>query len=315
MKKILLLVGLVVSMMLSANDIIVLNDATKIDAKILEVSDTEVRYKKANNLNGPTFVQKTNTINVVIYENGETQMFNQPVQQTVVYQQQPEQQSNQPEQAQTTNSKKLQFNPQPSDNYIVGLTVGYAGRQMKIDGDKYPLWMGEKNKMTSGFMFGLTVNPTFKYGIGLRTGLFLNYSRESEKDHGETYYFNDVTLSMPLQISYRYEIIKKLSVMLYTGPVFDFGAFANTNIWEYEYDIAKNDNLYTPEVWERFSGNKKYIGFNCSWGIGAGIQWDRLRLDIGGEFGMVNKCKDMYDHTETTLKWNKPIYVMLTCFF
>ncbi|MCQ2341999.1 MAG: hypothetical protein MJZ75_00700 [Paludibacteraceae bacterium] len=75
MKKILLLVGLVASTMLSAADIIILKNSTKIDAKILEVSSSEIKYKKINNLDGPMFVVNTNEINSIVFENGDVQTY------------------------------------------------------------------------------------------------------------------------------------------------------------------------------------------------------------------------------------------------
>lgn len=60
---------------LFANDIIVKRNSEKIDAVISEVSDEEVRYKKANNPDGPTFVMKTSDILTIVYSNGEVQIF------------------------------------------------------------------------------------------------------------------------------------------------------------------------------------------------------------------------------------------------
>ena len=60
-----------------AQDIIVTNDAQKIDAKILEVSKTEIKYKELNNLDGPTFVLETGDIHSVIYANGKVVLYEQ----------------------------------------------------------------------------------------------------------------------------------------------------------------------------------------------------------------------------------------------
>ena len=77
------------AMQLWAGDLIVSTKSERIDAVIQEVSETEVRYKKANNPNGPTFVMKTGEVATIIYANGEVQAFEhaeqpqqvQPVQQ------------------------------------------------------------------------------------------------------------------------------------------------------------------------------------------------------------------------------------------
>lgn len=74
----------------SAQDIIVLNNANadEIEAKIQEVTQTEVKYKKWSYQDGPTFTIATKDIFVVKYQNGEKQRFNmmeqeQPYQQSV----------------------------------------------------------------------------------------------------------------------------------------------------------------------------------------------------------------------------------------
>ena len=60
-----------------AQDIIVTTDAKKIEAKILEVSKSEIKYKKTSNPDGPTFVISTDEITTIIYSNGEVELYNQ----------------------------------------------------------------------------------------------------------------------------------------------------------------------------------------------------------------------------------------------
>ena len=71
--------ALMASLSLYAQDIIVTKDAKKIEAKILEVSKSEIKYKEKDNLEGPTFVLETNEINSIIYSNGKVVLYdNQP---------------------------------------------------------------------------------------------------------------------------------------------------------------------------------------------------------------------------------------------
>ena len=58
-----------------AQDIIVTTDAKKIEAKILEVSKTEIKYKEQDNLDGPTFVLGTDEISSIIYSNGKVVLY------------------------------------------------------------------------------------------------------------------------------------------------------------------------------------------------------------------------------------------------
>ena len=80
MKRVLFFVALCCAMLfqtLNAQDIIVTKQSTRIDAKILEISANEVRYKKASNLEGPTFVLSTSEIVSILFANGEVQNMDQ----------------------------------------------------------------------------------------------------------------------------------------------------------------------------------------------------------------------------------------------
>lgn len=72
-------------------DVIITTKSEKLDVKIMEISSTEIRYKKMDNLQGPTFVISTNDVNTILYENGEVQVIEhkaaQPTQQAQSYQQ------------------------------------------------------------------------------------------------------------------------------------------------------------------------------------------------------------------------------------
>ena len=303
------MVAVLVGMHLMAGDVIVLRNSTRIDAKILEVSDTEIKYKKSNNLDGPTFTQKVENISAVIYDNGDVTSYadQAPAQTTPQNSKSSNATLNKTSGNQTESKSKLQFNPQPSDNYWFGLTVGYVSKNQKAssyNGENASVsWLSAQQGVSPAMRFGFTMNPTFKYGIGLRSGLFFEYAREVLTNVRQAH---DITISIPMQLSYRYEIIQKVSLMLYTGPIFDFGAL---RIESYEGGITEND--YAHDLYSS-SYKSGYSGFNCLWGIGAGIQWDRLRLDVGGDFGMVNKYTV---EKGVTLNWNKPVYVTLTCFF
>ena len=79
MKKLLSIFTIsLLSVCVFAQDIIVTNKAQKIDAKILEVSTLEIRYKELDNLDGPTFILRVDEINSIIYANGKVVLYNQP---------------------------------------------------------------------------------------------------------------------------------------------------------------------------------------------------------------------------------------------
>lgn len=70
--------ALLLSLSAYAQDIIVTTDAKKIDAKITEVSKSEIRYKEKDYLDGPTFVISTDEISSIIYANGKVVLYSQP---------------------------------------------------------------------------------------------------------------------------------------------------------------------------------------------------------------------------------------------
>ena len=82
MKKVLfILLGVLLASTSYAQDLITKLDGTDIKAKILEVNQTEIKYKKADYLDGPTFTMDRADILLVRYANGTNEVFNVPGQQ------------------------------------------------------------------------------------------------------------------------------------------------------------------------------------------------------------------------------------------
>lgn len=76
MKKVLLMLLCAAAFVpMFAQDIIVTTESERIDGKVIEVSDTEIKYKRKDNPNGPTFVLSTDKISSILYKNGEVQTF------------------------------------------------------------------------------------------------------------------------------------------------------------------------------------------------------------------------------------------------
>ncbi|WP_461246718.1 hypothetical protein [Treponema sp. R6D11] len=60
----------------AAQDIIVLRDGSMIEAKVSEISPTEIRYKRFNNLDGPTIVIPADRVLSIRYQNGNQEIIN-----------------------------------------------------------------------------------------------------------------------------------------------------------------------------------------------------------------------------------------------
>lgn len=75
MKKILYFLLLVCSMVAQAQDVIVRKDGNTIVCRVLEVSSSDVTYKKWNALDGSNYVTSITEISYITYENGEKKVF------------------------------------------------------------------------------------------------------------------------------------------------------------------------------------------------------------------------------------------------
>lgn len=76
-RLILLFVTSLVAIPLFAQDMIVRRDGSVVQAKIMEVSSSEIKYKKFAKPDGPLFVLKTSEIISINYEDGEVERYNQ----------------------------------------------------------------------------------------------------------------------------------------------------------------------------------------------------------------------------------------------
>lgn len=76
MRKILFSIALIASSLAAnAQDVLVRKNGDVENVKVLEVTPTEVKYKKASNPDGPTFSETRSSLISVKYANGETQKF------------------------------------------------------------------------------------------------------------------------------------------------------------------------------------------------------------------------------------------------
>jgi hypothetical protein len=78
MKRVLLvfLVTFLISKLCLSQDLITLKTGGQIRSKIMEVGQTEIRYKKFDNQNGPVYVVLKSDISAILYENGTKDLFN-----------------------------------------------------------------------------------------------------------------------------------------------------------------------------------------------------------------------------------------------
>lgn len=67
----------ILSYSVRAQDIIIKKDGTRVEAKVSEILDSEVKYKKHENLNGPIYSMQKSDIISIDYENGTKDVFSE----------------------------------------------------------------------------------------------------------------------------------------------------------------------------------------------------------------------------------------------
>jgi hypothetical protein len=75
MKKLVFAICFLYTINLFSQDVITLKDKTSIKSKILEVTETTLKYKKFDNQEGPIYTISKKEIFNVMYQNGDTESF------------------------------------------------------------------------------------------------------------------------------------------------------------------------------------------------------------------------------------------------
>lgn len=75
MKKALSLITIAIAANAFCQDTIAMRDNSKLIAKVLEISSTEIKYKRFDNLNGPDYVISKNDISSITFRNGVKDVF------------------------------------------------------------------------------------------------------------------------------------------------------------------------------------------------------------------------------------------------
>ena len=178
-----------------AQDIVILKNGTSIDAKVLEVDDNSIRYKKFDNPEGPTYTEKKEAISEIRYKNGSKEIFNQEKSTSP---------DKNPNSVWWTKARetKLGFWMDPLGCAQWGPMVGMSIRMgmnfdvkahMRIYHSEFPLAEGfNRNNFKNGVGFGLefsklfaTTHGNWHTGLLFETAAFESYE---ERDYYDGYY-------------------------------------------------------------------------------------------------------------------------------
>jgi len=225
----------------TAQDLIIMRDGNIIEARVMEVSPTEIRYKRFEHLDGPTIVIPAANVLSIRYENGTTEIITAiPAigQQTT----------------QASNSQDTAIDP---NKFIFGINanaggaLGYIWEGSSGFGINIELGKGKFNSEinlmfpTGGFGALVTFNGFFPSRIGgfyLGGGIGFSYF-ETYGPNGQEYvsygsgyggYFRDIygyytALSLPVGLNIGYKFVIRSGLYFRIGVFAGYDFFWGTN--------------------------------------------------------------------------------------
>jgi hypothetical protein len=186
---------------------------------------------------------------------------------------------------------------QAQGKQYLGIHVGFTQPITRLNSDspgkEKVLNPTTYNGFKVGFAYDATIVAGFGYTIGLNYTLGAN--KTDWKSVGANPYPRIYTsqmyhqLEIPVDWQYKFEIAKKTWFMLYTGPTLQCGLSFN----------QKTHTQIQPDADIAISVNNKYDSqninalkrINVTWGIGAGLQYERYFIRGGYDFGIINPYK------------------------
>ncbi len=248
MKKTLLIFLSLIGLNSVAQDKIYLKSGEKIEAKIIKVTEEKIEYKKFNNQNGPTFEISVDKIQLVVYENGESQIL-----------QNSKSDENNISESKTKNENcqsrinidlaSISKNGPASISYEILNKSGSRGIEIPIsyhynlfNSDKtnsgYTIGLNLKyyvNKKGKGFYFG----PSLGLGVfsWIRTGYSSSWNGISINNYVYTYNENKFSVYVGPKVGGQFQVSKLIGINLAANGGLitnlkdnDFGASVNLGI-------------------------------------------------------------------------------------
>ena len=253
-----------------AQDVIITTDAQKIEAKIMEVSKSEIKYKELNNLDGPLFTLATSDINTIIYANGKVVLYNQPTQST----QQPIQQESEQVSVEQSASIKRQAFSEPEKkqtNEFIATILLRSGHV--IEGEIIAM----NNRHVEYYANGSrnTIPASQIESVTLPNGQIKTYNAAASETSS--------SVTSTVVTSTTTPTIQKSSANYTSGRIYrDNGHFLYNDTYISSKEVARileRENSAAYEQWKKAGGMT--IGGAVCTGIGGG-------LVLGGLFSLIS---------------------------
>lgn len=195
------------------------------------------------------------------------------------------------------------------------LQVGYLQEWQHSKTTTYP------DLYLHGTKLGVTFDFNLPYSFTIQTGLLYTLTYGSTTQHWRNVQTNDYDIqtikhrilshqfNIPLFATANIKLWRKLSLIFYTGPELNIGLaqtdYMKTNLNEKTKNWLIDNNIHT-EKYDRYTDGE-LIRTDIGYSLGAGIQWDRYRLQGGYTFGLNNLKKEQQKYVDQHMwnwKWN-----------
>lgn len=309
-----------------AQDVIITKESLRIDAKIEEVSAEQIKYRKANNPNGPLFIMPTNEIQAVMYENGDVQIFETSENKSKNKVARSDKQTKSP--------KERKEHKSISVKRWFGITVGWVLRDRVQKVDEMPLTDNSGNILTTlsnyksqslgnTLQIGFTFAPSFgKYGLGFYTGIYFEHtwamkqvhtwdpiysSAGSELETGKVVIEDEPVydghrvkwfgnfenqLYLPIHFQYKYDFNPNVNLYASVGPSFEFG-------------LGKV-NYYSSSSFDYYTNSK----INILMGGRVGFQLYGAQISVTSDWGISHET-----YYDISSRYHRPISIQISYMF
>ena len=188
----------------------------------------------------------------------------------------------------------------PQEEYRFGvdyrLEAGYTQHWQRTQGISFP------EMYLHGVRLGATATFRLPLHFGIQTGLLYTlvygrseqHWRSTDAPSAQTEYIRHRVLAhyftVPVRLNYTIPLWQKLNLLFYTGPQLHIGLAENDYMQTYlsggNKEWMASQGIPT-EPYDRMAD--ELVRANIQWGVGAGLEWDRYRLQGGYDFGLNNR--------------------------
>ena len=207
-------------------------------------------------------------------------------------------------------SKKEEAQEPYSFSVDYRLEVGFVQNWQRVRKVEFP------DMYLNGVRLGATFTFNLPLHFGLQTGVLYTLVYGSNEQHWrsmdapsvQTEYIRHHVLehsfAVPVRVYYTIPLWKQLNLLFYTGPQLYIGAAENDYMETHLSEGTKNwldDQGIPTEAYDRMTND--LIRANIQWGLGAGLEWDRYRLQGGYDFGLNNLVKHKQTKDQHMAEW------------